>query len=195
MDLLLATRNAHKTREVQRILGPHFVVRDLSKHSEIPEIEESGKSLEENAVLKAMAASNKLPELVIADDSGLEVDALNGAPGIYSARYAGERATDQENNDKLLHELKRANAGKDRRLARFRCVLALVRESRILGTFEGVVEGTIVDLPRGNGGFGYDPIFKPNGFDQTFGELSATEKDRVSHRGRALEKLRARLSS
>jgi XTP/dITP diphosphohydrolase len=191
MDLLLATRNAHKTREVQRILGPHFVVRDLSKHPEIPEIEESGKSFEENAVLKAMAASNKLPDLVIADDSGLEVDALNGAPGIYSARYAGERATDQENNHKLLHELKRANAGGDQRSARFRCVLALARESRMLGSFEGVVEGTIVNLPRGDGGFGYDPLFKAKGFDRTFGELAPAEKDQLSHRARALEKLRA----
>lgn len=195
MDLLLATRNAHKTREIQRILGPHFVVRDLSKHPEIPEIEESGKSFEENAALKAMAASKKLPELVIADDSGLEVDALNGAPGIYSARYAGERATDQENNDKLLHELERAHAGKDRRSARFRCVLALAREGRMLGTFEGVVEGTIVDSPQGHGGFGYDPLFLPTGLDKTFGELGPAEKDRLSHRASALEKLRARLSS
>jgi XTP/dITP diphosphohydrolase len=191
MDLLLATRNAHKTREIQRILGPHFVVRDLCKHPEISEIEESGKSFEENAALKAIAASKELPELVIADDSGLEVDALNGAPGIYSARYAGETATDQENNDKLLHELERADASKDRRSARFRCVLALAREGQILGTFEGVVEGTIVDLPRGNCGFGYDPVFLPTGLNKTFGELAPAEKDRLSHRGRALEKLSA----
>jgi XTP/dITP diphosphohydrolase len=191
MDLLLATRNAHKTREIQRILGPHFVVRDLCKHPEISEIEESGKSFEENAALKAIAASKELPELVIADDSGLEVDALNGAPGIYSARYAGETATDQENNDKLLHELERADASKDRRSARFRCVLALAREGQILGTFEGVVEGTIVDLSRGNCGFGYDPVFLPTGLNKTFGELAPAEKDRLSHRGRALEKLSA----
>lgn len=191
MDLLLATRNAHKTREIQRILGPHFVVRDLCKHPEISEIEESGKSFEENAALKAIAASKELPELVIADDSGLEVDALNGAPGIYSARYAGETATDQENNDKLLHELERADASKDRRSARFRCVLALAREGQILGTFEGVVEGTIVDLPRGNCGFGYDPVFLPTGLNKTFGELAPAEKDRLSHRGRALGKLSA----
>ena len=191
MDLLLATRNAHKTREIQRILGPHFVVRDLCTHPEISEIEESGKSFEENAALKAIAASKELPELIIADDSGLEVDALNGAPGIYSARYAGETATDQENNDKLLHELERADASKDRRSARFRCVLALAREGQILGTFEGVVEGTIVDLPRGNCGFGYDPVFLPTGLNKTFGELAPAEKDRLSHRGRALEKLSA----
>lgn len=195
MDLLLATRNAHKTREVQRILGPDFVVRDLSKHPEIPEIEETGKTFEENAVLKAISVSKQVAGLVVADDSGLEVDALNGAPGIYSARYAGQKATDQENNNKLLHELERAGAGEDRRSARFRCVLALVQDGRELDMFDGVVEGTIVDPPRGRGGFGYDPIFKPNGFDQTFGELGPAEKDRVSHRARALEKLRARLSS
>ncbi len=195
MDLLLATRNAHKTREIQRMLGPHFAVRDLSDHPEIPEIEENGRTFEENAVLKAIAVSGRLPGLVVADDSGLEVDALNGAPGIYSARYAGPKATDQQNNDKLLHELERTGAEEDRRSARFCCVLALAQDGRVLETLEGVVEGTIVDAPRGRGGFGYDPIFKPNGFDQTFGEIESAEKDRVSHRACALEKLRARLAT
>lgn len=195
MDLLLATRNAHKTREIQRVLGPQFAVRDLSQHPEIPEVEENGTTFEENAVLKAVAASGKLAGLVVADDSGLEVDALNGAPGIYSARYAGPKATDWQNNDKLLRELERAGAGADRRSARFRCVLALAQDGRVLDTFDGVVEGTIVDLPRGRGGFGYDPIFKPSEFDQTFGEIEPAEKDRVSHRARALEKLRECLAS
>src|SRR5205814_788787 len=130
----------------------------------------------------------------IADDFGFEVDVLDGAPGIYSARYAGPDATDQQNVDKLLGELARIGATIEQRAARFRCVLALARAAQILGTFEGVVEGTIVDLPRGRGGFGYDPIFKPNGFDQTFGQLAVAKKDRVSHRGRALEKLGAFLS-
>jgi XTP/dITP diphosphohydrolase len=195
MDLLVATRNPHKTREIQRILGPEFRVRDLCDHPEIPETVETGKTFEENALLKASAASKQLLDLVIADDSGLEVDALDGAPGIYSARYAGPIASDRRNIDKLLGELARTGATREKRSARFRCALALARGGRILGVFEGVVEGTIVDLPRGCGGFGYDPVFRPKGFDKTFGELTAAEKDRLSHRARALEKLRTRLSS
>jgi XTP/dITP diphosphohydrolase len=144
-------------------------------------------------VLKATAAARQLPGLVVADDSGLEVDALGGAPGIYSARYAGQNATDRQNIDKLLAELARIERAK--RSARFRCVIALAREGKLLGTFEGVVEGVVVDSPRGTSGFGYDPLFMPNGFGKTFGQLSPTEKDRVSHRARALEKLRVRLSS
>ena len=191
MDLLLATRNAHKTREIQRILGPAFAVCDLLAYPEIPETVESGNTFEENAILKAITTSARLPMLTIADDSGLEVDALDGAPGIYSARYAGQNATDQQNIDKLLSELARTSTIGGRVPARFRCVLALAREGQVLGTFEGVVEGTIVDLPRGQGGFGYDPVFLPTGFNRTFGELGPAEKDRLSHRARALEKLRA----
>ena len=123
--LIVATRNPHKTREIQRILGADFGVRDLSAHPENPETAESGKTFEENAVLKAIAASRQLPGLVVADDSGLEVDALGGAPGIYSARYAGQNATDKQNIDKLLSELARIERTK--RSARFRCVIALAR--------------------------------------------------------------------
>jgi XTP/dITP diphosphohydrolase len=191
--LSVATRNAHKTREIQRILGADFAVSDLSAYPETPETVESGKTFEENAVLKATAAARQLPGLVVADDSGLEVDALGDAPGIYSARYAGQNATNRQNIDKLLAELARIERAK--RSARFRCVIALAREGKLLGTFEGVVEGVVVDSPRGTSGFGYDPLFMPNGFGKTFGQLSPTEKDRVSHRARALEKLRVRLSS
>jgi XTP/dITP diphosphohydrolase len=191
--LIAATRNAHKTREIQRILGADFAVSNLSAYPETAETVETGKTFEENAVLKATAASRQLPGLVVADDSGLEVDALGGAPGIYSARYAGPNATDKQNIDKLLAELTRIERAK--RSARFRCVIALAREGNVLGTFQGVVEGTIVDSPRGRSGFGYDPVFMPTGFGKTFGQLSPTEKDRVSHRARTLEKLRARLSS
>jgi XTP/dITP diphosphohydrolase len=191
--LIAATRNAHKTREIQRILGADFAVSNLSAYPETAETVETGKTFEENAVLKATAASRQLPGLVVADDSGLEVDALGGAPGIYSARYAGPNATDKQNIDKLLTELTRIERAK--RSARFRCVIALAREGNVLGTFQGVVEGTIVDSPRGRSGFGYDPVFMPTGFGKTFGQLSPTEKDRVSHRARTLEKLRARLSS
>lgn len=210
-QLIIATRNVHKTREIQRILGPDFAIGDLSEHSEIPEVVENGKTFEENAALKAIAASRQLPGFVVADDSGLEVDALDGAPGIYSARYAGEKASDKQNIDKLLGELSRQGVWRNHASchsetgqvgdlphfpsARFCCVLALARSDQILGTFEGVVGGIIVDLPRGRNGFGYDPIFLPKGFDQTFGELAPAEKDRLSHRARALEKLRAFLNT
>ncbi len=195
MDLVLATRNVHKTREFQRILGADFIIQDLTGYSAISEIAETGRTFEENAALKAASVSKEIPGLVVADDSGLEVDALGSAPGIYSARYAGKNATDKENIDKLLRELKRVGSDNDIRTARFHCVLAVAREGRLLETFEGVVEGKIVDAPRGNGGFGYDPLFAPNGFNNTFGELSASEKDQISHRARALEKLRSRFSA
>jgi len=191
MQLILATRNAHKTREIRRILGPSFEVNDLSKYGEIPEINETGGSFEENAQLKAALVSRQLPGLIVADDSGLEVDALGGAPGIHSACYAGPESSDAKNIEKLLGELSRVKAAGDQRSARFRCVLALAQRGRILGTFCGMVEGKIANQPRGSGGFGYDPVFMPEGSDQTFAELPAEGKDRVSHRARALEKLRA----
>jgi len=194
-QLIVATRNVHKTHEIQRILGLDFAVHDLSEHPEIPETVECGKTLEKNAVLKATAASKELSGLVIADDSGLEVDALGGAPGIYSARYAGQNASDKHNIDKLLSELAQTSARQNQRSARFRCVLALAESGQTIGVFEGVVAGTIVDLPRGRNGFGYDPIFLPKGLDHTFGELAPAEKDRLSHRARALEKLRPFLNA
>jgi XTP/dITP diphosphohydrolase len=195
-QLIVATRNPNKTREIQEILGAEFEVRDLWVYPEIPETTESGKSFEENAKLKAVAVSKKIAGLVLADDSGLEVEALGGAPGIYSARYAGGNATDDEQNvQKLLEELARIGAKRDRRRARFRCLLALARDGQILGTFEGTVEGTIVDPARGSHGFGYDPIFVPKGFQQTFAELPAELKNRISHRARAIRALRAGLAA
>jgi XTP/dITP diphosphohydrolase len=191
--LIVATRNAHKTREIQRILGADFTVRDLSAYPEIPETVETGKTFEENAVLKATVVSRQLPGLVVADDSGLEVEALGGAPGIYSARYAGQNASDKQNIDKLLAELARIERAK--RSARFCCVIALAREGKLLGSFEGVVEGVIIDSPRGTNGFGYDPIFVPQEFEQTFGELPAHVKDRISHRGRAIRLFADRLAA
>ena len=190
MDWLLATRNAHKTREFAEILGDGFRVNDLTSLRDFSPIEETGRTFAENATLKALAVSQDRPSLVIADDSGLEVDALNGGPGIYSARYAGENATDAQNIEKLLREL----AGRDSRKARFRCVIALVRDGKLLGEFEGTVEGTIVDLARGHCGFGYDPVFLPDGFDKTFGELPAETKNRISHRAKAIAALRDALS-
>jgi len=191
IELLLATRNAHKTEEIQRILGPQFKVNDLAAHPEIPHIAETGSTFQEDAILKSLAVSRKLPGLVIADDSGLEVDALDGAPGIHSARYAGPNATDEEKIDKLLDELARVGTPKRSRLARFRCVLALAGKGEVLGLFEGIVEGQIASRPCGSYGFGYDPIFVPKGFQRTFGELGPAEKNQLSHRARALEKLRA----
>lgn len=190
MQLIVASRNSHKTREIQEILGSEFAVRDLRVHPDISEIIETGMSFQENAKIKALTVSRKLPGLVIADDSGLEVDALGGAPGVHSARYAGTRATDQQNVEKLLVELSRACASEEARSARFRCVLALAHEREILGLVEGIVEGRIADRPRGSSGFGYDPIFIPAGFGQTFSELGAAKKNQLSHRARALEKLR-----
>jgi len=190
IDLLVATRNAHKTEEIQGILGPQFNVTDLAAHPEIPHIAESGTTFQENAILKAVAVSKRMPGFVIADDSGLEVEALGGAPGVHSARYAGMNATDQEKTDKLLEELTRVGATKNARRARFRCVLALACKGNVLGAFEGIIKGQIADRPRGSHGFGYDPIFMPEGFQQTFGELAPAEKNQLSHRARALERLR-----
>lgn len=189
--LLLATRNSHKTREFVEILGNGFEVRDLADAAEIPAVEETGLTFEANAILKAVETSKQFEELVVADDSGLEVDALEGAPGIYSARYAGDHATDTTNVAKLLVELTRR--GSAPYPARFRCSLALAHGGRVLETFAGVVEGTIVGEPRGLAGFGYDPVFQPHGFDQTFGELPVPEKNRISHRAQAIRSLRAAL--
>jgi XTP/dITP diphosphohydrolase len=196
--LLLATRNAHKTREFAEILGKDFEVSNLSSVRDAPEIKETGGSFEENAILKALAVSSLRSAsggLVVADDSGLEVDALHGAPGIYSARYAGENASDEANVDKLLRELSRQNLPASKRVARFRCVIALARAGKLLGTFEGLVKGAIVDLARGRNGFGYDPIFVPEGFDRTFAELSAEIKNKISHRAKAITRLREALRS
>jgi len=193
MDLLLATRNPNKTREFRELLGQAFDVSDLSLFPEIAIPKETGRTFEENATLKAIAASNKLPNLVIADDSGLEVDAIGGAPGVFSARYAGENAGDVSNVDKLLRELRKQNVATEKRSARFRCVIALAQNGKVLGRFEGVVKGKIVEPPRGNGGFGYDPIFEPKGFDQTFAEMTPESKNKISHRGQAIAALRKAL--
>jgi len=194
-QLIVATRNRNKTDEIQQILGPEFELRDLTAYPQISQAVESGKSFEENATLKAIAVSKELPGLIIADDSGLEAEALGGAPGIYSARYAGDKATDKQNIDKLLKELARIDAQRYQRRARFRCVLALARNGQMLETFKGVVEGTIVDQPRGSRGFGYDPIFVPNEFEQTFAELPAEVKNRISHRAKAIRALAAKLAA
>ncbi len=195
-SLLLATRNKHKTTEISAILGAEWTVHDLSAHPDWPEVEETGATFADNAALKALAASARAPGAwVAADDSGLEVDALGGAPGVQSARYSGPAATDAGNRAKLIEELTRATGGAPR-TARFHCVIALARDGRLEASFDGTVEGAIVNQERGLGGFGYDPLFVPQGYQDTFGELPAAVKNSMSHRGRALAKaiafLRAR---
>jgi len=189
MDLLLATRNPHKTREFSELLGRNFALKDLSSKADIVMPKETGTTFEENATLKAVHVSKLADGLVIADDSGLDVEALGGAPGIYSARYASEKASDVANVDKLLRKLKEVG----NRSARFHCVIALARAGEVLGIFEGVVEGGIVDSPRGSAGFGYDPVFQPTGFDRTFGEMTSELKNKISHRGKAVAALRIAL--
>ena len=192
MDLVLATQNPHKTREFRELLGPAIHVIDLSSAPEIKIAEETGTTFAENAILKATSVSQDrhLQErFVVADDSGLEVDALGGTPGIYSARYAGEKANDERNIEKLLSGLRERKVPAEKRTARFRCVIALAQKAKLLGTFEGIVEGMIVDPPRGKNGFGYDPIFQPVGFEKTFAEMPAELKNKISHRGKAIAAL------
>jgi non-canonical purine NTP pyrophosphatase (RdgB/HAM1 family) len=186
MELLLATRNQHKTREFTQLLGRGFTVRDLTSKSDVPAIVESGATFEENAALKAVTISKNFPnEIVVADDSGLEVQALGGAPGIFSARYAGENASDRRNVEKLLRELQEARD----RSARFYCVIALAKNGQLMTTVAGEVLGAIAESARGENGFGYDPIFVPNGFSETFAELTSQTKNEISHRARAAAEL------
>lgn len=194
--LFIATRNAHKTREIEDLLGRSFTVTDLSGRTDWPQILEDGLTFADNARRKAIAISERHDQLVMADDSGLEVDALGGAPGVFSARYAGEEATDRQNIEKLLTELRQvAPREGDLKSARFRCSIALAHAGKIIHEVDGTVQGVIVDPARGSGGFGYDPIFQPTGYDKTFGELSAEVKNQISHRAAALNALRPFLAT
>ena len=188
-QLLIATKNAHKTAEIRAILGAEWQISDLTAHPDFAAPEETGATFLENATIKAVAASRTFEGLVLADDSGLEIDALQGAPGVFSARYARPNATDSENRAKVLHEL--AQCGSADRRARFRCVLTLAQKGVVLMSFEGDVAGSIVAQEHGNGGFGYDPLFVPTGFTETFGALAAAVKNEISHRGRALARAAA----
>jgi len=185
-QLLIATGNSHKTGEIRAMLGAGYDISDLKSHPEWPSVEETGTTFIENATLKAVEISKRVPGLVLSDDSGLEVDALGGAPGVYSSRYAGEDGNDSANNTKLLHELD----GVGDRTARFRCVMVLAENGKVLASFDGAVEGHIIHQLHGQGGFGYDPLFMPDGFTQTFAELGEDIKNGFSHRARALEKVR-----
>lgn len=182
-QLILATHNNHKAREFQDIL-PQYSVKTLADLGHDEEIEETATDLEGNSLLKAKTIFKRYGYVVISDDSGLEVNALNGAPGVYSARYAGEPQNDQRNTEKLLYKLQ----GASNRKAQFRTVITLMSPGNSF-QFEGIVSGTIAERPRGEAGFGYDPVFVPKGYQQTFAELPADLKNKISHRANAIEKL------
>ncbi len=189
MRLVLATNNAGKVKELRELLAPlHIDVMPQSQFTQVA-AEETGLSFVENAVLKARFASNASGLAAIADDSGIEVDALHGAPGIYSARYAGVGASDRDNNDKLLAALR--DVPPSQRKARYRCALVFMRwdTDPFPIVCQASWEGSIIDTPRGQGGFGYDPIFELPGRGLTAAELPAEEKNRISHRGKALVEL------
>ena len=185
MKVVFATNNMNKLSEVKKILGSNFEVMSLSDincHDDIPE---KGQTLKDNAIIKARWVYDKYHVNCFADDTGLEVDALGGAPGVYSARYAGGEGHDSEANmKKLLSELEHT----ENRKARFRTVMALIIDGKVT-TFDGIVNGSITKAKRGGEGFGYDPIFKPDGYEQTFAELGLDIKNRISHRARAIAKL------
>lgn len=187
IPLLIATRNAHKAQEIAAILPPEYRVSTLLDLPDAPEVEETGFTFAENAELKAVAISSVFRGLVLADDSGLCVDTLNGAPGVLSARYAGEHGQDAENNAKLLRELS-VLRGWAPFPARFVCALSLAEHGREIVRFLGTVEGRITLHPRGLNGFGYDPLFVPKGYTCTMAELPPAVKNDISHRADALRR-------
>jgi len=180
--IVAATGNKHKLEEYAQLLADQNIqLKSLNDYPNYPEPEENGSSFKENAEIKALAACKYCDVPAFADDSGLEVEALDGRPGIHSSRYA---ATDAERIAKLLKELE----GKENRRARFVCVIAIAANGEVIETFEGEVTGTILEAPRGENGFGYDPVFQPDGFDKSFAELTQEEKNRISHRANAYAK-------
>lgn len=191
-QLVLATHNKHKAEELRAMLkGADIEVLTLDIFPHIREIEEDADTLQGNALKKARAVYTLTSLPSLADDTGLDVFTLNGEPGVYSARYAGPNATYAENVRKLLRTLNGVPA--NRRGARFRCVLAFVAPGDVEHVVEGVCDGAIVEAPRGTGGFGYDPVFLPDGYRQTFAEMSLELKNTLSHRARALQQIRGAL--
>jgi XTP/dITP diphosphohydrolase len=188
--LYCATSNLGKMREFRMAAGPGIEIEPVPGFAEIPPCPEDGATFEENAVLKARHYGVHAPGLLFADDSGLEVDALDGAPGVYSARFAGIAAGDEANNRLLLDKMRNAME----RAARFVCVLALVDGESLIDVFRGSVEGEIASERRGQNGFGYDPLFYYPSFGCTFGEISAERKFSISHRGKALRAMAAALA-
>ena len=189
MTFVIATHNAKKLKELKRILEPLGF--DAVIREDLPEVEETGTTFAENALLKAESACKVTGMPAIADDSGLVVDALGGAPGVYSARYAGEGATDRQRYEKLLEELREVPT--EQRTARFVSAVCCVFPDGKIITAEGACEGIIAFEPKGEGGFGYDPIFL--GGERSYAEMTAEEKDSISHRGRALAKLAQELEN
>lgn len=184
MDICFATNNAHKLEEIRVILGSKFKILSLEEIGCNEELLEERDTLEGNSLQKAEYVFQKYKVACFADDTGLEVEELNGAPGVYSARYAGEQRNSERNMNLLLKNLE----GKGNRKARFRTVITLI-QSKEVHQFEGIVKGTILKERKGKGGFGYDPIFMPVGYSKTLAEMSMEEKNQISHRARATEKL------
>lgn len=183
-NLIFASHNVHKVKEINQLLDGKYNVQSLAESGFTEEIEETGSTLTENALLKARCINSNLHADCFADDTGLEVDALDGRPGVYSARYAGEPKNDKNNILLLLQELQ----GIKKRTARFKTVIALIMEGKEY-LFEGVIEGSISEEISGDNGFGYDPVFIPAGYDITFAEMTAAQKNDISHRAIAVKKL------
>lgn len=184
MKLLFATQNQHKISEIKKIISPNIAIQSLGDIHDSTDIPETGTTLEENALIKARFVYTKFNQNCFADDTGLEVEALNGAPGVYSARYAGEPKSDEKNMIKLLEELK----NKTNRKAHFKCVIALILNGKEI-LFEGILKGEILPEKSGTNGFGYDPIFLPENSSKTLAEMSMEEKNKISHRAIAVKKL------
>ena len=184
INLIFATSNQNKVLEIQKILPKKFNIKRLKDLNYFEDVPENENTIEGNAVFKAKYIYKKFNINVFADDTGLEVEALNGEPGVHSARYAGKTRNSEKNIKKLLKNLKNIK----NRNARFKTVIALIIDNK-LHIFSGIVEGYILDSPKGNNGFGYDPIFCPNGFDKSFAELTLKEKNLISHRSLAMKKL------
>lgn len=192
-SLLVATHNTGKAQEIRQLLqGLDLAIHDLSEWPHLPAVEETGSTFSDNALLKARYYHQHTGLMTIADDSGLEVAALGGAPGVHSARYAGPQATDAQRIAKLLDALR--DVPDRERGAQFVCVIALVGPNQLEKTFTGICPGRITHAPRGEGGFGYDPVFEYPPLGRTFAQLSPHEKSAVSHRGRAMQQLRQFLS-
>ena len=184
MELVFATNNLNKLTELQKLVSDSIILKSLADIDCNEEIPETGDTLEANASQKSTFIYSKYKINCFSDDTGLEIDALNGAPGVYSARYAGEDKDAKQNMTKVLQELK----GIQNRKARFRTVISLIVDDKEY-QFEGIVDGQITEFESGSEGFGYDPIFMPNGYTQTFAELPLSEKNKISHRGNAVKKL------
>ena len=187
MQIILATHNLNKVKEIQKAFADaHIEVLSLHDFPDLPDVIEDGTTIEENSLKKAKEIFEHTAITAVADDTGLEVDFLNGAPGVYAARYAGEGCTYADNNTKMLKALDGVPA--EKRGAKFRCVVTLFGDNMHYVT-EGVLEGSIIEYECGTNGFGYDPIFKPIGFDITLAELNLDDKNRISHRGQAVREM------